>query len=110
MSDQQLTFFASLDFPGRTTLKLVEIAERVGCTVQHLLNQIDEGKFAGLNIAAKGAARREMRIPVECYRNWVIGCLTDKEVDLRMRFLRDLPAAVRRDLIDQLRASLVSHP
>ena len=53
MSADQLTFLASLDFPGRTTLGLGEIAERVGCTVRHLLNQIDEGKFAGLNIAGQ---------------------------------------------------------
>lgn len=106
---EQLTFFASLDFPGRTTLGLSEIAERVGCTVQHLLNQIDEGKFVGLNIASQGAKRREIRVPIECYRTWILSCLTGP-VDMRMRFLRDLPAPVRRELIEQLQASLKTHP
>ena len=109
MSAAQLDFLASLDFPGRTTLSLGEIAEKVGCTVQHLLNQIDEGKFVGLNIAGQRAARRAIRVPVECYRAWLMACLTGP-VDVRMQFLRDLPAATRRELIDQLRASLITNP
>jgi hypothetical protein len=106
---EQLNFFASLDFPGRTTLGLDEIAERVGCTRQHLLNQIDEGKFTGLNIASQTTARRAMRVPIECYRSWVLACLTGP-VDFKMRFLRDLPAAARRQLIQELNTSLTTHP
>ncbi len=101
----QTDFFASLDFPGRTTLGLAEIAERVGCTVQHLLNECDRGAFSGLNIAAPGAARRAMRIPVECYRAWVISKLSGP-VDLRMQFLRDLPVATRTEVVCGIYATL----
>lgn len=109
MSAEQLTFFASLDFPGRSTLGLAEIAERVGCTVQHLLNQIDEGRFSGLNIAGQSVSRRAIRVPIECYRAWVLSCLTG-DVDFKMRFLRELPAATRRQLIEELNTSLRTHP
>lgn len=94
MPAEQLTFFASLDFPGRTTLRLEEIAEKLGCTVQHLLNEVDRGAFHGLNLAAAGVSRRAMRIPVECYRAYVLSKLTGA-IDLRMQFLADLPVASR---------------
>lgn len=109
MLTEQLTFLSSLDFPGRTTLGLGEIAERLGCSVRHLLNEADSGALVGLDISASRSARRAMRIPVECYRDYVLKKLTGP-ADLRMRFLRDLPAAVRRDLIEQLQASLKTHP
>ena len=105
MSADQLTFFASLDFPGRTTLGLLEIAEKIGCSVQHLLNEIERGAFSGLNIAAAGAKRREMRMPVECYRTWVLSKLTGP-VDVRMQFLADLPVAARREVAQAIFATL----
>ncbi len=105
MSAEQLTFFTSLDFPGRTTLGLGEIAERLGCTVRHLLNEIDRNAFAGLNLAAKGVERRAMRIPVEAYRTYVLSKLTGP-VDLRMQFLRDLPVATRTEVVCGIYATL----
>ena len=60
---EQLQFFGSLDFPGRTTLMLWEIAARLGCTVRHLLNEVDSGTLTGLDIAATSSreAVREAR-------------------------------------------------
>ena len=106
---EQLNFFASLDFPGRTTLGLPEIADKLGCSVRHLLNEADAGSLVGLDISASRSARRAMRIPVECYRDYVLRKITGP-TDMRMRFLRELPAAIRRDLIEQLSASLTTHP
>lgn len=106
---EQLQFFASLDFPGRTTVQLWEIAERLGCSVQHLLNEIDQGALVGVDIASAKVSRRAMRIPVECYRSYILGHLTGP-VDFKMRFLRDLPVATRRQLIEELRVSLKTHP
>lgn len=105
MSAEQLTFFASLDFAGRTTLGLAEIAEKLGCTVQHLLNEIERGAFQGLNLAASHAGRRAMRIPVECYRAYVLSKLTGA-VDLRMQFLADLPVASRREVATAIYTTL----
>jgi hypothetical protein len=98
---EQLQFFASLDFPGRTTLLLREIAERVGCSVKHLCNQIDEQELAAIDIGSKGSDRVSARVPVECYREWVLKNLTGP-VDLRMRFLADLPEVTRRQLLAEL--------
>lgn len=106
---EQLQFFASLDFPpSRTTLMLWEIAGRLGCTVAHLLNEVDSGNLVGLDIASKDT-RRAMRIPVENYRAYVLSKVTGP-VDFKMQFLRDLPAASRRQLIEELTASLKTHP
>jgi len=106
--NEQLQFFGSLDFPGRTTLMLWEIASRLGCTVRHLLNEVDSGTLTGLDIAAQ-PSRRAMRIPVESYRAYILTKVTGP-VDFKMQFLRELPAATRRQLIDELTASLKTHP
>lgn len=106
---EQMTFFPSLDFPGRTTLMLWEIAQRLGCTVNHLLELVDQNELTGVNISSANAGRRAMRVPVECYRDFILKRLTGP-VDFRMRFLRDLPAATRRQLIAELNQSLRTHP
>jgi hypothetical protein len=105
---EQLHFFPSLDFPGRTTLLLWEVAERLGCTHEHLLNQVDSGTLVALDIAST-KSRRALRIPIENYRGYVLSKLTGP-VDFKMQFLRDLPAASRRQLIAELTASLKTHP
>jgi len=99
---EQLQFLASLDFPGRSTLLLREIAERLGCSIKHLCNQIDEGKLVVLDIASSDSDRLAARVPIEFYRDYILKCATDKNVDLRMRFLRDLPEATRRQLLLEL--------
>lgn len=101
---EQLDFLASLDFPGRSSLYLGEIAERLGCSVRHLLNHIDAGELVGLDISCPSVNRRSIRIPIEAYRNFILKRLTGA-VDVKMQFLRDLPAATRRQLIEDLRAS-----
>lgn len=105
----QLDFFPSLDFPGRTTLTLGEIAERLGCTVQHLFNQTETGELVGLDLKSKAVSRQMLRVPVECYREYVMRRVTGS-VDMRMQFLRDLPAATRRQLIKELQDSLKKNP
>lgn len=105
---EQLTFFASLDFPGRTTLYLWEIAERLGCTVKHLLEQVDSGKLIGLDLKSKGVSRRAMRIPVECYRQYILSQCTGPS-ESRAQFFHSLPAGVRSDVIRSLWSSLSAH-
>ena len=69
---RQLSFpFYSLDFPERWTLKVGEVAERLGVSEQHILNLIDEGEFGSLNLAP-GRTRKLVRIPVEAYRDFVL--------------------------------------
>jgi hypothetical protein len=109
MPAEQLHFFASLDFPDRTTVQLREIAKRLGCSVKHLLNEVDSGALVGIDIKAARVSRRAMRIPVECYRAYILHRLTGP-VDFKMQFLHDLPAATRRQLLVELQASLKSNP
>ena len=63
--------FASLDFPGRTTLYVHEVARRLGIAEKHVLNLCDDGSLAMLNIASKGVKRRALRIPIESYRSFI---------------------------------------
>lgn len=96
---EQLQIFASLDFPGRTVVLVHEMAERLGVTIRHLLNEIDSGALVALDLRAKGAGRRCARVPIECYRDYVVKRLTDPAVEVRARFIAQLPAAVRQDVV-----------
>jgi hypothetical protein len=100
----QFSFFASLDFPGRSTLMLHEIGERIGLTVQHLLNEIESGELAALAVQGKGVSRRCIRVPIECYRDYVLRKLS---VPMRSALLKTLPRAVREQLIRELQDSLL---
>ena len=101
---EQLQFsFPSLDFPGRSVLKVDEVAEKLGCTARHVLNLIEEGKLRCLNAGA-GSLRAYYRIPIEDYRDYVVSCMTVPIA--KERQLRELPQAVRiqgvRDLLSTL--------
>lgn len=102
---EQMNFFNSLDFPGRTVLYVWEIAEKLGGTVQHYLNLIDTGELVALDTACRdgGKTRRMLRVPVEAYRNFIVARLTG---ELRMQFLAQLPVTTRLELIAELKASL----
>jgi hypothetical protein len=105
MPAEQLQLFASLDFPGRSTLMIWEIASRLGVTVRHLLNQIDSGALVVLDLKDPASSRRCARVPIECYRAYIARQLTGP-VDVRSAFIRTLPPVERRALIRELEASL----
>lgn len=100
-------FYASLDFPGRSTLMLWEIAERLGQSVQHLLNEVDRGHLIGIDLRNPDVSRRCIRIPIESYHNFVLQRLTGP-ADFKMKFLRDLPATTRCQLMIELFESLAA--
>jgi hypothetical protein len=103
---EQLQFpFPSLDFPGRSTLLVWEIAERLGVSEKHLFNEVDEGALTVLDLKAAQSSRRCARVPIECYRDYVLGRLTGPLAD-RAALLRNLPAVTRRQLIRELQESL----
>jgi hypothetical protein len=102
---EQLQLFASLDFPGRSTLMLWEIADRLGVSVRHLLNEVDCGSLVVLDLKAKNSNRRAARVPVETYRAYILQRLTGP-ADVRMQFLKDLPKPLRLQIIADLKASL----
>lgn len=93
---EQLAFpFASLDFPGRTTLGLGEIAKRIGCSVDHLLNECEHGALCGVDLKGAKATARFIRVPIESYRAYVLTRMTG---EFRRNFIRDLPAHIKREL------------
>jgi hypothetical protein len=99
----QFEFFASLDFPGRSTLMLWEIAGRLGVSDRHLAGEVDNGELVALDLKTRGIARRCIRVPVEGYRDYVLRKLTDRT---RTNLLKALPRAARAQLIKELQESL----
>ncbi|AHF94205.1 hypothetical protein OPIT5_08255 [Opitutaceae bacterium TAV5] len=105
MSAEQLQLFASLDFPGRSTLMLGEIADRLGCSHRHLLNKIDDGSLVIIDLATSGRSRRTARVPIEAYRTFIVKHLSGP-MDARMQFLKDLPRPVLAELFEEIKALL----
>jgi len=102
---EQLQFqFPSLDFPGRTTLTVAEIAAKLGWGEKHVADLIAEGRLVAIDGRGAGAKRSSYRIPAESYRDFILRCLTSPAD--RLRLLSDLPVATRRELIRELQASL----
>ncbi|MGH8021385.1 MAG: hypothetical protein ACREIA_24515 [Opitutaceae bacterium] len=96
MKPEQLTLpFRSLDFPDRRTLTVGEICGRLGLCVQHVLDLIAEGAFAGLDVSGSDARRKTWRIPVESYRDFIARRLSGGH---RHELLRQLPRPVLEEL------------
>jgi hypothetical protein len=70
--------FASLDFPGRETLNPREVAQRIGCSVDHIYDLIFEGQLHAIDISGRNNSthRRSLRVPIESWRKF----LTDRTV------------------------------
>jgi len=96
MSAVQLQFlFACLDFPGRDTVTVWEIAAKLGYTSQHVLDHVDDGRLMAINSALK-MSRRNLRVPIDEYRRWVLSLLTTQD---RRKFLEELPDATLREVV-----------
>lgn len=97
---EQLQFpFTSLDFPGRVTLTVDEIATRLGATTQHILDLIEEGELVAVDLSGKGATRRYCKIPVEAYREFIVKRMTGPR---RRELLAALPKPTLRELYREL--------
>ncbi len=106
--DEQLQFpFASLDFPGRVSLRVEEVAAKLGLTERHVTDLIAEGKLQAMDHRGVGAARACYRIPIESYRDYVVRSLTTKAE--RLKLLADLPPATLRELHRELGDILRGH-
>ena len=67
--------YSSLDLPGRSVVTVVEIAEKLGYSVQHIINAVDAGELVACNLAL-GTSKRSLRVPIEEYRAWIMRHLT----------------------------------
>jgi excisionase family DNA binding protein len=54
---------------GRKVLLVVEVAKLLAVTEQHILNLIDEGKLAAIDVGCRG--RHFWRIPVTAYERYL---------------------------------------
>ena len=101
---EQMAFpFASLDFPGRTAITLTEMAARLGCSTDHLLNEAEHGALCGIDLKGAKASRRNVMVPIESYRAYVLARMTGP---FRADFVRDLPRAVLLQLQAEIKAAL----
>ena len=99
----QLTFFHSIDFPGRSVLYVNEISQKLGISRQQVVNLMDCGELGYINVATDPTTRPCRRVPVKSYRNFIVRRLDSEE---RLQFLCELPVATRLELIDELKKSL----
>lgn len=106
MAEQLQFAFASLDFPGRVSLRIEEVAEKLGVTTQHIIDLIVEGKLQAVDLRGHGATRACYRVPVEAYRDFIVRCLTTPTE--RLRLLRELPRATLIELQRELKQLLVA--
>lgn len=100
---QLLLPFACLDFSGRSTVTLGEIAQKLGGTVQHYANLVDDGTLVALDLKRHTGSRRMIRIPVDEYRRFVLAKLTSHE---RQAFIAELPPETLRELAAAIAARL----
>lgn len=95
--------FACLDFSGRGSVPVWEIAKKIGVTRQHILDHIDAGTLIALDTKLVGK-RSNMRVPVDEYRRWVLVRLINLET--RRDFIAQLPEPTVRELVKELTARL----
>lgn len=97
--------FWSLDFEGRDTLTVDEIAAKLRCTRQHILDLIDERALGAIDIAGRDnkTSRRAARVPIECWRDFVLASMT---TEYQRSPLKDLPTAALIKLQADIRAHL----
>lgn len=96
---EQLQFtqiLACLDFPGRGTVTVREIAKKLGYCDRHVAGWIEAGELIAIDGKGKGSVRSAHRVPVDAYRDFIIRRLTNK--DLRREFLLQLPKGSLRAL------------
>lgn len=71
------TVLSHVKFPGRSSLKVAEVASVLECDDQHIFNLVEEGRITAIDIRngetstasklPKGSRRRWLRIPVSAY-------------------------------------------
>jgi hypothetical protein len=103
---EQIVFpFVSLDFPGRASVTLREMAEKLSLSPDQLLNEIDRGALVALDLKGSNASKRNPRVPIESYRAYVIARMTG---EFRADFVRDLPRPTRFALMREIAESVIS--
>jgi hypothetical protein len=96
----------SLAFAGRSTLSIQEIANRLACTVQHLLNLVESGCIVRQR-ARMRVALATKRLAAEDYRRFLAGRCTARKPDFAPATVPwaslefDGPVAVTVDQIGQ---------
>jgi len=91
--------FPSLDFPGRTSLRLSEMAAKLGVSVRQLQKEVEQGVLTVLDVKGKQATQSCWRVPDESYRDFVIARMTGPG---QAGLLRSLPEATLRLLAREL--------
>lgn len=105
-TEQQLSLpFACLDFPGRGAVCVWEIAAKLGCSDQHILNLIDDGTLHPLDLTRRTGSRRMLRIPVDEYRAYVVSRLNGAT---RTEFIAELPHETLREIAAAIAARLAA--
>lgn len=90
--------FACLDFPGRDTVAVWEIAAKLGVSRQHVWEHIDSGTLVAVDTKLV-SSRGNLRVPVDEYRRWVLARFTGPA---RRTFIAELPDATLRQIAAEI--------
>ena len=99
--------YVSLDFPGVSTVRVLDIAARTGFSHDHIFRQIEQGLLTAIDARNRSTSRKCVRVPIEEYRAWVMRNLTGPST-LRSEFLDSLPKPVLRALHDDISRRLTA--
>lgn len=97
--------FACLDFSGRDTVRLDEIARKLGVSLDTLERLVDDGSLVAVNLARHTGSRRLLRVAVDEYRRFVLTRLTGPA---RAQFIDALPKETLRELRAEIDARLAA--
>jgi hypothetical protein len=99
-ASQQLALpFACLDLPGRATVTVAEIAEKLSCHPDHIANLVDDGRLHPLDIKRERVSRRAMRVTIHEYRRFILSIVPQ---GARKDFLAELPPDDLRELLTEI--------
>jgi len=68
--------FPSLDFQGRTTLTVNDIANKLRYTPEHVIGLIECGELVSVNGSRSVETRMSYRVPIEAYREFIRSRMT----------------------------------
>jgi len=102
--------FPSLDFSGRVTLTVLEVAAKLGWTAKHVADLIVEGQLGALDGKGKSAYRSSYRIPIEDYREFIVSRMTGpRPYELFTSLSRARLSEIARELNDFLKTTETAH-
>ncbi len=104
-SYQMIFPFESLDIQHRSVLTVDDIRKKLRVSVDHVINLVEAGELKNVNTAVSELKRKQYRIPIESYRDFIIRRMSGPA---RKEFLQSLPRDTLLKVYHQLKELLAA--